>query len=66
MYASILVSDATIELVVDKSMAVVGDTIRFTVLDAYDNDVTADATIYNAVTMEEVGAEYVVGKDFCP
>ena len=60
MYASILVSDATIELVVDKSMAVVGDTIRFTVLDAYDNDVTADATIYNAVTMEEVGAEYVV------
>lgn len=59
-YASILVSDSTIKLVVDKSMAVVGDTIRFTVLDAYDNDVTADATIYNALTMEEVGAEYVV------
>ena len=58
-YASILVSDATIELVVDKSMAVVGDTIRFTVLDANENDVTADATIYNALTMEEVGVEYV-------
>jgi hypothetical protein len=40
-------------------MAVVGDTIRFTVLDAYENDVTADATIYNALTMEVVGAEYV-------
>lgn len=58
-YASILVSDATIELVVDKSMAVVGDTIRFTVLDANENDVTADATIFNALTMEEVGVEYV-------
>ena len=58
-YASILVSDSTLQLVVDKSMAVVGDTIRFTVLDANENDVTADATIFNALTMEEVGAEYV-------
>ena len=58
-YASILVSDSTLQLVVDKSMAVVGDTIRFTVLDANENDVTADATIYNALTMEVVGAEYV-------
>lgn len=58
-YASILVSDSTLQLVVDKSMAVVGDTIRFTVFDANENDVTADATIYNALTMEEVGAEYV-------